>query len=244
MKARDWVVLSSLLLVAGCLGDDLFPEDRYGPTPATSSQALVSYKQQQVIIDYLVEATYGRKTHLEPVSNAGWYEVALTGYDFVDHRCDVYLDTLRVNSKRKTRAASLITATNAAAGSILQLTDVSRATIGIVAAAFGFASAFNDAYSESYLLSIGPGVVSGVIKKSRAAFREQVYEAQRSSTVINSRSAASSSIRSYLELCMPVFIEGQVSGVLADAKAVSENPTIRDEAAPATATPIIELKRE
>ena len=242
MTAFVKVLVFAILLLAGCRSEDLFPENRYGPMAVSGERSRESYRQQQKILDHLIKMAFPKDFDRIEFRSAAWYQVALAGYDFVDHRCDEYLYELYVNAKRKTRAASLITATGTATGTILQLSDVSRASIGIVAAAFGYASAFNDAYSDSYLMSIGPGVVASVVKKSRIAFRENVAAAEARGEIINSRSIASSSIRSYLELCMPVFIEGQVTDVLADAKAGTGSPN--SLAGGAIGQPVVVLSRD
>lgn len=249
---RTIAALGCLLALAGCQGFTNWSVNRYGPQPLVKEAIKKDYNAQNEFMRYLVEVTYGTDIELAPGSDQ-WYEVAEAGYDFVDQRCDQYLYDLYVRDKERSRNSSLISVTGTAAQAILQTTDVSKATIGVVAALFGLASGANDAVSESYLLSIGPGDVASVVTKSRAKFRAEVKAGQESDQVIRSKATASSSIRSYLELCMPVFIQGQISDYVGKAKATKNeevaetpSPSAPKEVKPAstaTAMPVIQLEQ-
>lgn len=216
-------LLSQIVLIQGCIGANRL-EDRYGLDPSISpTDVKLVAVQQDLVLQYLAEDSL----HIEyPVSGDQryWYLITEAGFNYVDNKCDEYLYDTYVRSKESGRNKQILSAVGNVAAGILSVTDVSKATLSIVAQVFGFGAAINDAAAQSYLLAIGPSAISGTVKKLRDAYRDETLRDQKANTTIITPTAALGRIRGYMELCMPVFIEGKISDYVAKAGTAVVSP--------------------
>jgi hypothetical protein len=216
-------VLFLTVLTQGCIGANRF-EDRYGLDPSISAADVkLVATQQDLVLQYLAQESL----HIEyPVAGDQryWYLITEAGFNYVDRKCDEYLYDTYVRSKESGRNKQILSAFGSATAGILSVTDVSKATLSIVAQIFGFGVAINDAAAQSYLLAIGPSAISGTVKKLRDAYREETLRDQKANNTIITPTAALGRIRGYMELCMPVFIEGKISDYVAKAGTAVVSP--------------------
>ncbi|TGR84244.1 hypothetical protein EN866_33555 [Mesorhizobium sp. M2D.F.Ca.ET.223.01.1.1] len=225
------VTIAVTLLFAGCQGAQRW-SDRYGPDPELSASDIRQIADQQdLVLKYLTTEVL-HKPYPIPDGSDEWYFVADAGFNYVDQKCDTYLYDLYVRSKELGRTRALITATDKATSAILSVSGVSTATMGMVAQAFGLVSATNDAFGESYLLTIGPTAVSSTVKKLQTAYREQALEDQIEHHTVAGPTVALSRMRRYLQLCMPAYIEAQITDYVAKADAGDTGSTVKPKNAP------------
>lgn len=229
---RSSVVLLVALasLVSGCaeLGDQL--TGRYGPTPAPTAAMVetAARRQVDVVLAMASGAGYAQST---PVfgDREGWYRITMTGFNVVDDACMTYIDELWILERRKARTGSLIAATGAAvAGIVAANSHPSATTLAILAQAFGLATAFNTAFSDSYLYTQNAATIKKLVRKTTEAYRTDLAKKLPSpeneiTYPIGSPGAAYHHMREYLSLCLPPTIQAQIEDLVANAKATPEN---------------------
>ncbi|RWM18293.1 hypothetical protein [Mesorhizobium sp.] len=221
-------VLSQIALIQGCIGANRL-EDRYGLDPSISPTDVKSVAvQQDLVLQYLAEDSLHIKYPLAG-DQRYWYLITEAGFNYVDRKCDEYLYDTYVRSKESGRNKQILSAIGNLTNGILSVSDVSKATLSIVAQVFGFGAAINDAAAESYLLAIGPSAISGTVKKLRDAYREETLRDQEANNTIITSTAALGRIRGYMELCMPVFIEGKISDYVAKAGTSVVSPPAEEQ---------------
>jgi hypothetical protein len=76
------------------------------------------------------------------------------------------------------------------------------------------------AIGDSYLFAQNPASLGQIVKKTQAAYRNQLAK---NVVSINSHAAVYYHTREYLSLCLPPTIEAQVQDLVAKAKAGSAN---------------------
>jgi len=159
----------------------------------------------------------------------GWYTVIMTGFNVVDDACTTYIDDLWILERRKARTGALIAATGAAtAGIIAANSHPSAITLAILAEAFGLASAFNTAISDSYLYTQNAATIKKLVRKTTEAYRTDIAKKlpppeTEVTYPIGSPGAAYHHMREYLALCLPPTIQAQIEDLVASAKAAPEN---------------------
>lgn len=214
---RSLLVLACALGLASC---QMLPRSEIEATSQASISAtdLAEFAEtQDVILRYLAESIV--KIPYPPAAvSPDWYLIAEAGYAYIDQRCARYLSALRDVERDKGRRAGLLSVLGTTASAILTITDVPKATLGIVAQAFGLAGNLNAVLADSHLYKIPAGNVAEIVKKLQTAYRE---EDAASSDAVLTAAAASTRMRGYLELCLPVYIDGQVASVLANATAAA-----------------------
>lgn len=168
--------------------------------------------QQDAVIQQL-------SAHVPAGSGEPWYQVAKSGFNVIDQKCDDYLSSLYAVDKQQAQTATLLHVSQNAGTAILKDVGIAGLTIDILAQIFGIASAFNDAAAKSYLLSIGPAAVTGVVYNLQVAFRDQIDSNQASGARIASEADAVHQIQSYIRICSPVFIEAHIGKYIAESGA-------------------------
>jgi hypothetical protein len=152
----------------------------------------------------------------------------MTGFNVVDDACVSYIDDLWILERRKTRNGALLAATGAAAAGIVAANShPSVITLAILAQAFGLASAYNTAISDSYLYTQNAATIKKLIRKTTEAYRTDIAKKVTTETEVTyplgSPGAAYHHMREYLALCLPPTIQAQIEDLVANAKAAPEN---------------------
>jgi hypothetical protein len=157
----------------------------------------------------------------------GWSTVTLIGFNVVDDACSTYIDDLWILERRKARTGALLAATGAAAAGIIAANShPSATTLAILAQAFGLASAFNTAISDSYLYSQNAATIKKLVQKTTEAYRTDYankFGQEEWAYPMASPGAAYHHMREYLALCLPPTIQAQIENLVANAKAAPEN---------------------
>ena len=104
----------------------------------------------------------------------------------------------------------------------------SAETLVILAQAFGLASAFNTAISDSYLFTQNAATIKKLVRKTTEAYRSDLAKKlpppeTEITYPIGSPSAAYHHMREYLALCLPPTIQAQIEDLVTNAKATPEN---------------------
>jgi hypothetical protein len=223
---RSVVTLLAVTGLAGCteLHDQL--SGRYGPSPVPTAVAVQNAvaRQSEVVLAIARGAGF---TGGEPLDRMGWYSVTMVGFNVVDDACMTYIDDLWILERRKARNGALIAATGAAvAGIVAANSHPSAATLAVLAQAFGLASAFNIAISDSYLYTQSAATIKKLVRKTTEAYRTDYakhIDDREWAYPMGSAGAAYHHMREYLALCLPPTIQAQIEDLVANAKATPEN---------------------
>jgi hypothetical protein len=151
-------------------------------------------------------------------SSADWYEVSLAGFNYVDDQCAVYFDSLFAFNRQTSAIKSGLSAFNQTAAAIMQITGTAEVTMGVIAQAFGLAGSMTDVVAGTFLYELPPANTRRFVEKTMAAYKNAASQHRQT---INSRASAYSTMRGYLNLCLPVTIEGQLIDRISDTKAQS-----------------------
>ena len=204
--------------------------NRYGPSSAPTGAFVQSAAQRQADVVVAMVRGAGYTASVPAIGDRqGWYTVIMTGFNVVDDACMAYIDDLWILERQKTRVGALITATGAAtAGIIAANAHPSAATLAILAQAFGLASAFNTAISDSYLFTQNAATIKKLVQKTTDAYRtdlaKKVPAPETEITYpIGSPGAAYHHMREYLALCLPPTIQAQIEDLVTTAKATPAN---------------------
>ena len=187
--------------------------NRYGPDPAfPSAEVSKSADNQVAVLDALKVVSHNSAGQVDP------YLLTLAGFNFVDEQCDAYLHELFVIDQDRDRLKQGIDVAGLVTNAILASTPASKASMAIVAQAFGLSSQFTDTVANSYLYGAHASTILGVVSKLQAAYRDQ---ADKDKSQISSEPAVYYRIRGYLQLCMPPTIESKINDTLSSSTAVS-----------------------
>jgi len=140
-----------------------------------------------------------------------WFQVTLAGFNFVDEKCNAFLDDLYRAQRRLRAAKNEINDISSAVVTILSYTATSRNDIGVVAAAFGLASNTVTNAEIAFLVDLGPDRVKTLVDRTRKAYRAEV---NRNGRTIFAQALAMDSIAGYLDLCRVSTITSQVGRVI------------------------------
>jgi hypothetical protein len=222
-NALRYIALSGILVLSNCAGSELQRgwTHRYGPAVALSEEDVASSVLRQIsIMEQLALAADTTKT-----GTTDYYQVTLAGFNFIDEQCDAFLRELYMIDVERNRLKRGIDGAQLLTGAVLSASPASKATMEIVAQAFGFAGLLTDTYANSYLMNTRPSTILSVVSKLQNAYQDQT---EKDKSRINSRPAAYAQIRGYLRLCMPVTIESQINERVVTSKAVSGNDATRE----------------
>ncbi|MEM8575699.1 MAG: hypothetical protein AAGF48_13830 [Pseudomonadota bacterium] len=146
-------------------------------------------------------------------NNEDWDEVIFAGFDYIDERCELYIDALHWHNRAKDAAIKEVSIIASATSAIVALTSGSEVTLGILAAAFGLASETIDNTSSALLYEMDPAAVGAVIDGTRTAYEAALLKDSKIAS-FRSRARASRVIRRYLSFCLPAGIERQINQAL------------------------------
>lgn len=223
-------VLTIASFTSGCAEFQDQLSGRYGPAPAPTGAVVEAAARRQADVVWAMARGAGY-TQNPPAfgDRQGWYTVTMTGFNVVDDACMTYIDDLWILERRKARTGTLIAATGAAvAGIVAANSHPSATTLAILAQAFGLASAFNTAISDSYLYTQNAATIKKLVRKTTEAYRtdfaKKLPPPENEVTYpIGSPGAAYHHMREYLALCLPPTIQAQIEDLVTTAKATPEN---------------------
>jgi hypothetical protein len=131
-----------------------------------------------------------------------WSTFVLAGMNDIDLRCDGFLTWLDARRRDKEPIIAEISALNTAVHSIMTVTGSSPASLNIVTAAFGLASASFANWNSRLLISANQSTVQEIVYQGQGDFRKTIkgYPVPDQPTAIYL-------LRNYLRLCMPITIE-------------------------------------
>jgi hypothetical protein len=197
--------IGAALVLAGC--SSLAPQ---AVSPTLNAASVSSTVRAHADLMTALEADARVMSSGEP----NWYDVSLAGFNYVDDQCAVYFDSLFKFSRNAKAVGSGLDAFNQTSAAIMQITGTADITMAVVAQAFGLAGRMTDVVAGTFLYELPPANTQRFVQKNMATYRGAVSE-NRSS--LDSPAAAYSSIRGYLDLCLPVTIEGQLLDRIGDS---------------------------
>ena len=175
-------------MLAGCNTTDYLVERyewRWGPDPALPRSDVQTVIGGQVqVLDYITTTAFGnRYWEFPPVSlpdlKGEWFRVAEWGFNVGRQDCEIYLNYMFRMNREKQRDDGIIAGVSAATSAIVSATAHNRAkALSVLAAAFGLATALNDAIFSSYLFTEAPGLISIKVKDLQDTYQQQVEKNQ------------------------------------------------------------------
>ena len=220
------------LLVAGCADVTSLQKtlwaNRYGPDASMVAEEVAqTASRQMLVLDGLRNASGLQE--LPSIKSPNWYLIAVAGYNYVDEKCDAYLQDVFIAERQRDRTTGALDLIGAATGAVLVAAlDKRRASldaIAITAQAFGLSSQLIKTFANSYLYNVPSTVVYDKVTGLRAAYRAKVDTDQAGlGGGIRSPTAAYQSIRSYLSICMPDSIDAAIHAVVANSTPEANTP--------------------
>lgn len=185
MSAKRICLICVLLMtLVGCNTTDYLVERyewRWGPDPAIPRSDVQTVIGGQIqVLDYITSQAFGVDYQDAPkVSPDLWFRAAEWGFNVGRQDCEIYLDYMFRMNREKQRDDGVIAGVSAATSAIVTATAHSpSATLSVLAAAFGLATALNDAIFSSYLFTEAPGLISVKVKDLQDTYQQQVEKNQ------------------------------------------------------------------
>lgn len=232
-RSRLYASVIAILIsvsIGGCAG---WWDYRYGPQPVIASEYVQSstdnYKRVATALMHRVgiEGEYLEDGTLKIKGNYDPYDVAEAGFGYVNEVCSTYLYELFKLDRRRQRIGNSIVALDKTTAALLGAANSTQPAILIAAQAFGLAHSLSDAFAESYLFALGPGLVTKKVAELQAAYRENAKSRR---AEIRTMASVYVWVQGYLNLCMAPTIEGEVTSLVAGSKAVVDQPAKKDVA--------------
>ena len=243
---RSAGLLAVAVVLQGCSAAGDFQrryQDRWGPDPSIPLTDVSTVLERQTGV--MREIARLSQVPVSPGHTPLWFEVARFGLNYVDEKCDVYMNDLFELNRQHDRNDSLLKKTDSVAQAIIGgVVSAASAKIPLLALgqAFGLLQSVNDAAAKSYLFEQQiPGIVADKVTTARLLYRGQLQENQRfvsrnqlGPDAIDDEASAYQVIRSYLNLCLPQTIEGEFlkTYIAAVPKIVKPTASINGELAP------------
>jgi len=159
-------------------------------------------RQTEVMSQLLILSGQSGKTE----DQIAWRPVVDAGIDYVDTRCERYIDSIFWFNRQKNGVKNQIDILGASTAGILGATDAAAKAISLTGIAFGLGSQSVDNYGKGLLYEVDPAALRGVVEKSQAAYLTALDGA-----TYSNRSAAMRAIRGYLALCLPATLESEIN---------------------------------
>lgn len=206
---RAFSAVALALVAGGCSPEGITNwSNRYGPDPGMPGEAVrTSAYNQALLHDAFASAIRSPRTEADR-----YYQITLNGFNFVNEQCDAYLRELFVLDQERNRLKKGLDATALLTNAVLATTPASKASMAVVAQAFGLSSQFADTATNSYLFGVNTSTIFNVVNALQIKYRIQTESV---ASKITSWPAAYSQIRGYLQLCMPPTIEGKINELIA-----------------------------
>ncbi|MGZ2487167.1 hypothetical protein ACVITL_005752 [Rhizobium pisi] len=163
----------------------------------------------------LVKALKGDS--LNAGSTGDLYSATQFGFNYVDDQCRVYFNDLFAAEKDLQATRSTLSAAGQTTSAILGITGASKITLAIVAQAFGLGTNLTDVAASSFLFHLPAAPTKDFVRRMQIAYRQGVAERRSNLTAPD----VYYHIQSYLDLCLPSTIEGNITKYLGSAEAFS-----------------------
>lgn len=164
--------------------------------------------------------------------NPDWAIVTEAGIYEIGRQCDQYLDMLFHYNRNQRALRQGLTASGAAAATIMGLAGVAAPPIAIVAAAVGLSASLFDANVNSVLFTIEPSALRNIALKGR-----QGYLARLKMSEISTRPRMLIALQGYLAQCSPAAIEANVNNAASGAPSVASTDLDTSQGAAVLAAP-------
>jgi hypothetical protein len=195
--------LFAVLFSAGCVDSDRM-RLLSGPGVEISATEIQLYRANQdvVVQNLLALAGYGNVP--EP-QIADWHPVVDAGIEFVQQRCEAYLDAIFWFNRYKSTVVNEINLLGAGTASALGIAQAAARDIALVALAFGITAQTVEVLGSSILYKMDPAAVKSLVGASQAIYVQTI-----STIRFTTRPSAMRAIQGYLNLCLPPTLEAQV----------------------------------
>jgi hypothetical protein len=218
-KSAISILLISAFTTSGCstLGRASIEKvAAYGdnrPDIGTENVALY-VEQQNKTIDSLSRLISGDGNWkpVEKDNKQDWTPLVQAGIQYVDVRCERYLDALFWVNRAREATSRQINYTGASVGAGLALLEASKQLIGLTPLAFTLADQTVNNIGKGLLFDLEPTTVKILVKKEQVAFKESI-----STITYSTRIAAIQAIQAYVNICLPTSIETQANEAIGRA---------------------------
>lgn len=153
-------------------------------------------------------------------------EVVAAGIQYVDVRCDRYMDALFYFNRMRETASREVQFAGAASAAALTILKASTELIGLAPLGIGFVDQTINNIGRGLLYDLPPHVVRQLVERQQDAYVKGVAKEY------TSRPHAMQTIQNYAALCLPATIETEVNRAIAAAEYKPipwENPLPRDQ---------------
>jgi hypothetical protein len=175
-----------------------------GPDPAIPDTGVqeVLGGQARVMQDIVTQSGVQVTTGHSPL----WCDVARFGMNYVDQKCDVYMNDLFVLNSQHDRNDSLLKTADKTGFAIVEgvvSAAKSRIPLLLIAQGFGLLQSINDAATKTYLFEQIPGIVADKVTTARLLYRQRLQDNQRPgpNAVDDEASAIRSSAATSISAC-------------------------------------------
>jgi hypothetical protein len=196
------VLLCFSIFVSACTQDVI---DTYGGGIGTEL-SYSSMSQRTAAEDNYVAFICRQSGSAPSTCAVGWQSFTLAGMNDIDARCDGYLAWLDNRRRTNGPVQKQIADTATTTATIMAATGAAGTTIGIVAAAFGFARNSFDNTQSRLLMEVNHSTVQTIVLSNQERFRKEFALVR-----VENRPTAIYVLRQYLRLCMPYTIENQIN---------------------------------
>ncbi len=194
-----------LLCAAGTVG--CRPYYAGGPDPVLRPVSVAASTTNYLA----VQSTLVERAGYSSPSSANWYQVAVAGFGYVDEQCSSYLAELYQVRRNRDHLKNQFSAIGATTNAVLGFTGAGQVGILTTAAAFGLATQLTENVSASLLFAMDPSDVEAMLYNQMQAYRNGAAYQKENYT---SSALAMEAVRGYLNLCLPVSIEGQIKAAI------------------------------
>nr|WP_157872635.1 hypothetical protein [Bradyrhizobium sp. ORS 278] len=141
-----------------------------------------------------------------PSCDSNWTVFVQAGMNDIDLRCDGFLTWLDARRRDKEPIVAEISAINTAVHGVMTVTGSSPASLDIVTAIFGLASASYVNWNSRLLIAANQSTVQEIVYTSQGQFRDKIKN-----YIVPDQPGAIYLLRNYLRLCMPTTIEASIN---------------------------------
>ena len=151
--------------------------------------------------------------------NPDWDRVTEAGIDYVNSRCERYIESLFWFDRQRKTLSTQINLVGTATAATLGIANAAAEAIALTAVAFGLGSQTVDNVGKGVLYEIDPAGVRSIVKRSQAAYLRGIENVR-----YTNRPAAMRAIQGYLALCLPAALEAEVNEAIGRADFAPSTP--------------------
>jgi hypothetical protein len=151
-----------------------------------------------------------------PGSNGEWRPIIDAGINYVDTRCDKFMDSLFWLNRVRDTTSRQIQYTGSAIGAALAVVEASKTAIGLTPLGFSLFDQTVNNLTAGLLYSLNPSTVRILVEKRQEAYVRSLTPSY------TSKAIALRVIQGYAAICLPPSIEAEVERAI-DAKEYTAN---------------------